>query len=232
MSGTVWMPSDVEVFNVSQRSDAWKILRSCRNPSAVKGIPKEWTPFLVPFRFTASEIYCLTDKNQYKSKKEYMDEVLGIKERTFTGNFHTARGQRLEPSVRDRYVKEHGTPVHEIGFVVPRWCPYIGVSPDGIMEEGCIEIKCPVKIWKEFLEDGKIKDEHYAQIQMTMVICERDWCDYLVYSESENQYIETRVKKDQEYWDDILFPAITSAIDDGKKWITDKILNDFMDFEL
>lgn len=220
------LPNDVKVFNVAQRSEEWKFLRgNYRNPP--KGnIPDDWNPFITPFRFTASEIYCLTGKNRYKSREKYFGEVLGLIPKTFDGNVHTFRGQRLEPFVRETYEKNHETNVEEVGFVVPRWCPYIGVSPDGLTDEGCIEIKCPVKIWKELITDGVIKGEHYAQMQMAMIICDRPWCDYVVYSEADNEYFEKRVSKDVDYWDNELYPAIKTAIQEGKQVVVDKILND------
>lgn len=229
---TVSLPIDVKVFNVEQRPEEWKFLRgNYRTP--IKGkIPDDWNPYITPFRFTASEIYCLTGKNQYKSREKYFGEVLGLIPKTFDGNVHTRRGQRLEPSVRERYERDHGIKVEEVGFVVPRWCPYIGVSPDGLTEDGCIEIKCPVKIWKELSEEGVVKGEHYAQMQMAMIICDRPWCDYLVYSESEDRYFEKRIEKNVDYWDNELYPAIKLAIEDGKKVVIDQITKDLEPIDL
>lgn len=221
----MYFPNNVKIFNVEQRSDEWRFLRACKTP--VKGkFPSDWIPFITPFRFTASEIYTLTGKGQYKTRSQYIGEVSGKLERKFSGNVHTSRGQRLEPSVRQRYEREHNVNVVEIGFLVPKWCPFIGVSPDGVMQEGCIEIKCPVSIWPELKNEGMIKPEHYAQMQMTMEICDRDWCDYLVYSEKDNEYLELRVKRDKKYWDDFLYPCILSAIKEVKDIIVNDIVHD------
>lgn len=221
------LPDNVYIFNVEQKSDLWKFLRGSplTNPLE-QPVPTSWTPYLTPFRFTASEIYCLSDRHDYKSRKEYMDQVLRRVPNTFTGNVHTRRGERLEPVVRERYVCEHNTPVQEFGFIVPKWCPYIGVSPDGITEEGCIEIKCPIRIWKPLLEEGIVKREHYAQMQMVMAVCDRPWCDYLVYSELEDQYVEKRILRNHLYWDTKLYPAIKEAIQEGREYIIETILQD------
>jgi hypothetical protein len=223
------LPPTVKEFNVSQRSEEWKFLRG-NHKSKIQGtIPADWVPYLTPFRFTASEIYCLTGLNRFKSRKQYMDEVLGITDRTFTGNHHTERGCRMEPLIRGMYEEKHQCSVTEIGFVVPKWCPFIGVSPDGLTEDGCIEIKSPVVVWSDLKEHGQIKHEHYAQMQMTMAICERPWCDYIVYSEKDNEYLEKRVVRDHGYWDDFLYPCILDAISEGNREISQQIVDDVED---
>lgn len=214
----MYFPSNVRVFNVRQRSDEWKFLRgSFRTPLKGK-IPEDWLPYITPFRFTASEIYCLTDKSPYKSRDKYFGEVLGLIPKTFTGNVHTERGQRLEPKIREMYEGRHSVLTEEVGFVIPDWCPYIGVSPDGLLEDGCIEIKSPVSVYRELLEDGEVKGEHYAQMQMAMIICDRPWCDYVVYSERQDLYFEKRVDKNLDYWNEELYPVIQKAIEDGR-WV-------------
>ena len=227
----MYFPNDVKVFNVSQRSDEWRFLRGCK--TSIKGkLPDDWIPYITPFRFTASEIYVLTGKGQYKTREQYIGEVSGKIEKTFTGNFHTRRGQRLEPLVRERYEAKYGVKVEEVGFVVPRWCPFIGVSPDGLTEEGCIEIKCPVSIWPELLQDGVVKPEHYSQMQMAMVVCDRPWCDYLVYSEKDNVYFEKRVPRDMDFWNNELYPCIRSAIDEVKGSLVNDIVSELTDSEI
>jgi hypothetical protein len=225
LTSPVMLPNNVQVFDVAQKGEAWKFLRGTKLTTPLqKALPADWIPYFTPFRFTASEIYCLTDRNPYKSRAEYLDQVLGRVPNTFQGNFHTRRGERLEPLVRDRYIREHETPVFEMGFVVPKWCPYIGVSPDGLTEEGCIEIKCPIRVWKPLLEEGVVKGEHYAQMQMVMAVCDRPWCDYIVYSEEEDQYFEKRIPRDTAYWEGELYPTIQQGIEEGRQYIIDQIL--------
>lgn len=220
----MYFPDNVKVFNVDQRQDEWRFLRgNYRTP--IKGkIPDDWCPYLTPFRFTASEIYCLTDLSRFKSRETYLGEVLGTIPKTFTGNHHTRRGQRLEPLIKEMYETKNSVKVSEVGFVVPSWCPYIGVSPDGIMDEGCIEIKSPVHIYPELLEEGIVKPEHYAQMQMAMVICDRDWCDYILYSESDDMYFEKRISRDFKYWNEELYPQILSGIEHGREVVCQTII--------
>ena len=228
----IWLPENVKVFNVQQRSEEWKFLRGNYRTPITGTIPPDWIPYMTPFRFTASEIFCLTGENQYKTRDQYFKEALGIIPRTFTGNVHTERGQRLEPKIREMYESKTNSKVEEVGFVVPKWCPYIGVSPDGLTEEGCIEIKSPVRIWRELANEGVVKGEHYAQMQMAMIICERPWCDYVVYSELEDRYLQKRVERDQSYWDDVLYPAIKTAIEEGNAHVTNTIISELNEVSL
>jgi putative phage-type endonuclease len=232
METKVWLPDTVKVFNVEQRSDEWRFLRGNYRTPITGKVPEDWIPFMTPFRFTASEIFCLTGENRYKSRDKYFKEALGIIPRTFTGNTHTQRGQRLEPAIREMYEAKTNTKVEEVGFVVPRWCPFIGVSPDGLTDEGSIEIKSPVRVWKELIDEGVVKGEHYAQMQMAMIICDRPWCDYIVYSELDNQYVQKRVPRDQPYWDETLYPCILEAIDEGKKHVIGEICKELEDVTL
>lgn len=220
----MYFPENVRVFNVQQRSEEWKFLRGNYRKPLGGRVPRDWLPYITPFRFTASEIYCLTGNSIYKSRDQYFGEVLGLLPKTFTGNVHTDRGQRLEPKIREMYETRHSTRVEEVGFVIPDWCPYIGVSPDGLVENGCIEIKSPVRVYRELLEDGVVKGEHYAQMQMAMIICDRPWCDYVVYSEHQDLYFEKRVEKNPDYWNEELYPAIHRAIEDGRRVVAAEMM--------
>jgi hypothetical protein len=110
--------------------------------------------------------------------------------------------------------------LRQCGLFISEEDPYLGSSPDGIVEcdccgKGVIEIKCPFKYRNEdpskipqldtnfFLDsNGIIKDSHsyYAQIQGQMAITNRDFCDLIVWT-SVNMYI-TRVARDRLYWEE------------------------------
>ena len=69
--------------------------------------------------------------------------------------------------------------------------PYLGFSPDGLIgDSGMIEVKCPTSknaifdYWTiKSAEDLKrIKKEYYWQIQYTLLLTGRQWCDFIVYT--------------------------------------------------
>lgn len=201
------------IYNVQQGSSKWHMLR--------RGWGEE-SKYFTPFRFTASQIYCLSDLNKYKSRDEYLKEVLGDSVINTVSNEHIERGVRLESHIRKMYENISNEDVSEVGFVIPEWCPFIGVSPDGLTREGCIEIKAPVKVYKH------PKPEHYAQMQMVMAVCEKPWCDYVVYSELDDELSIKRINRDTYYWNNTLYPQIIQAISDCLDIIKQRCIDDII----
>ena len=57
-------------------------------------------------------------------------------------SFATERGNDLEPIARQAYELRNFCTVQQVGYVsVADW---FGVSPDGVLDDGIIEIKCPL----------------------------------------------------------------------------------------
>lgn len=85
-------------------------------------------------------------------------------ERPFAGNADTERGKANEHHGIDRLSKKLGVRIFELGTVPVQGHSFVGVSPDGITEDGfAVEIKCPRKI------NNTIKPEYQFQLQMEMV---------------------------------------------------------------
>lgn len=81
----------MKIFNVSQGSAHWHLLR--------RGWSDESSSF-TPFRFTASQIYCLSNLSRFKTRETYLKEVTGTSHHTEEPNEHMLRGTRLEPIIR------------------------------------------------------------------------------------------------------------------------------------
>ena len=125
------------------------------------------------------------------------------------------RGNELEGVARTQYMFTTGSVVEEVGFA--ELDEYVGVSSDGLVgKDGLVEIKClKEKAYFSFLLYKKIKTAHIWQMQMQMYVLERDWCDYVVYSDNfEEDLIIVRVYRDERAID-----AIKSGIISGKKLI-------------
>ena len=91
------------------------------------------------------------------------------------------RGNELESSARFAYEAETNTQVDEIGFVI--YDNHTGCSPDGVVNDGLVEIKClEDKAYFNYLLSCKIDTGYEWQMQMQMLICEKLWCDYVVYN--------------------------------------------------
>jgi len=99
-------------------------------------------------------------------------------------NEHIERGNLLEADARTLYELTTGRTVKEVGFVEMN--EYVGMSPDGIVEEkGLIEIKCPadVKHMKIILDGESAIDSAYIwQVQMQMLVFGAEWCDFISYN--------------------------------------------------
>ena len=172
------------------------------------------------FRITGSKASCVHDKDGFKTKKETADIICGrFKEEV---NEHMLRGIEHEDAVRKWYEKTNKVTVEEVGFAYMHDRPYIGVSPDGLVEkDGLIEIKCPKRLywllkkrsWRsydiwtsqgDYSRPNHIFASHYTQMQMQMAIMERKWCDYVVYSLAEDLVYEERVEFNEVYWNALL----------------------------
>lgn len=183
-------------------------------------------------RLTASNFGAAIGHSSYSTPMEVVMDITGIKDKTFTASSKIAmeHGVLTEPVARDWYCQSRGVKVNEVGLAVPKWEPRIGASIDGDIEgtEGIIEVKSPKTMYKPLvthyarLQTGwvpppfyhsHIWDSHYGQMQGSMAVTGKKWCDYIVYAtESGKAYVE-RVQFDSSYWNDCLWPGIRSFLD-------------------
>ena len=98
----------------------------------------------------------------------------------FFETYDMKRGHIEEVSARNLYA-QHFAPVEEIGFIENG---ILGYSPDGLVgTDGIIEIKSRQQKYqvKTFAEDA-IPDEYMVQCQTGLMVSEREWCDFIQYS--------------------------------------------------
>ncbi len=183
-------------------------------------------------RVTGSTVsYCVGNTHYADSTPEdmalYIAQVKEKPERP-RGKVNKEQGVRLEPAAREwytRFVSEandlrsvqlSNIEVIEVGFLVPKFDPRLGASPDGLVIidgklSGLIEIKCPVSTYysiKKYLEKGctqtpeynHIIRAHYDQMQMEMAIANLEWCDYVIYCPAEDFVFLERVFRNREYF--------------------------------
>ena len=117
------------------------------------------------------------------------------------------RGHFEEPLARDLYggAVEVGFITNKIGGVT------VGYSPDGLVgENGLIEIKSAKQsIQVERIVSGIVPVEHLPQIHYGMLVSEREWCDFISYSNGMPMQV-IRVEKDIEI-QDVLIEAVQIA---------------------
>lgn len=80
----------------------------------------------------------------------------------------------------------------------------LGASPDGLIGEGLVEIKCP---WKLRDDERPAFDSidglrHYwHQIQLQLLATDRQWCDFFQWA--PNGFKCERVERDPDWWDSV-----------------------------
>ena len=170
----------MRIVECEQKSDEWFELRSQRmtasNAQAISANGKGLDTYIAKLM---QEHYSLAEPERYQNKA-------------------MERGNELEDSAVFAYESEQGLRVDKVGFVV--YDDYAGCSPDGLVSlNGLVEIKCPQdKVFFQYLLDEKIDTAYLWQMQMQMLICDKDWCDYVLYNPNyKRSLIIQRVFKDE-----------------------------------
>lgn len=139
-------------------------------------------------RVTASRIadICAKTKTGYgASRASYMAQLIaealtGRPPEPFT-NAAIEWGIEHEDEARNAYSAKTGELVEEVGFIQH---PFLqaGASPDGYVNEGLIEIKCPnTQTHLDYIYDGKPPTKYVQQMQFQMACTGRPWCDFVSY---------------------------------------------------
>lgn len=130
--------------------------------------------------------------------KEVASEYFSSGEKEQFSNKHTDRGNELEPIARSIYELETGRTVEQIGFA--EYNEFIGCSPDGLVEDGMIEIKSmDDKGYFNFLLEQEIDSGYIWQCQMNMLILDKKWCDFIAYNPNyKKSTVIKRILPDEE----------------------------------
>lgn len=118
-------------------------------------------------------------------------------------NIQTAamkRGLDMEPNAKQAYLQKHNNKhkdlrILDCGLYVLPGCPFIGSSPDGLIECFCcerrlIEVKCPLcvgRFTKQHLQDTALKKSSsiYTQVQVQMGTTNINSCVVYIYHSNE-----------------------------------------------
>jgi len=106
------------------------------------------------------------------------------------------RGTELEPQARAFYEMVNDAEVRKVGFVTDHG---VGCSPDGLVDDGLLEIKCPAPhTHVDYLLTNKVPTKYFPQVQGQMFVTGAAWCDFLSYHELMPPVL-IRVERDDKF---------------------------------
>jgi putative phage-type endonuclease len=146
-----------------------------------------------------ADIMAKTKSGYSASRKNYMAELLcerltGQKEDSFCSGA-MQHGIDMEPQARMAYELETGRSVQEVGFIDHPSIPMFGASPDGIMPDRGLEIKCPqTATHLETLLTGKIAEKYIIQMHVAMLCTGLDKWDFVSYDDRLPAHLQLFIK--------------------------------------
>jgi putative phage-type endonuclease len=141
------------------------------------------------------------DRDNYKAQL-VVERLTGQPAKTYS-NAAMEWGVQTEAEARAAYEARMGVLVTEVGFMPHPTIEMCGASPDGVVGEGLVEIKCPeTATMIDQLLTRKIPDKYFKQMQLQMKCADKKWCDFVVYDprmpESMQMFV-ARVERDDRF---------------------------------
>jgi putative phage-type endonuclease len=91
-------------------------------------------------------------------------------------------GIEKEPEAKAAYEAKTGRIITDVGFIDHPRIECCGASPDGFVDDGLVEIKCPTTATHVgWILDGGIPEEHKAQMTLQAAVTGRGWVDFVSY---------------------------------------------------
>lgn len=149
--------------------------------------------------------------------KKVAEIQTGKEEEEVYTNPDIERGREREEMGQNVYELETGTPVVQVGFVSSS--ERVGCSPDGLIgEDGLLEIKSKNDAnFVKYRYEKKIETKYVWQMQMQMLVTDRQWCDYVVFNPNfEKQIIVVRVERDE-----VAIEKLRLGLEEGQEMVDD-----------
>lgn len=166
------------IHNIEQGSEAWHEIRCGR---------------ITGTRFKALVAKETTDT--YKDLLTNMAcEIITYRAEETYSNAAMERGVEMEPIARLFYEEITGNKVKTAGFISPpedtEFAEWTGISPDGLVDDGLLEIKCPLmKTHMGYIMWNKLPTEYHYQVQGQLYVTGLRFCDFISYVEDMKPFI-------------------------------------------
>ena len=123
-----------------------------------------------------------TGKTKETLAYKYAGEIIsGKAEDTFT-SFAMQQGIEKEPEARELYEFLTGNEVEQVGLVYSDDKKLWLCSPDGLVNGGGLEIKCPLlSTHLKYHYDGKLPTDYFQQVQGSLFVTGLPWWDFMSY---------------------------------------------------
>ena len=146
-----------------------------------------------------ADVVARTKSGYAASRENYMAELIveHLTGQSAVGYTNAAMewGTTQEPCARAAYSARTGLLVEEVGFVSHPTIDGSGASPDGVVLDGLVEIKCPNTSTHldTLLSDrsvDSISDRHLTQMQWQMACTGAAWCDYVSFDPRLSEHLQ------------------------------------------
>lgn len=133
-----------------------------------------------------ADIIAKTKSGPSASRQAYavqlaLERITGQREEGYT-TAAMLRGTEMEAEARAMYEAATGELVREVGFIQHPRIEQSGASPDGLVGDGLLEIKCPdSKQHLEYLQLATAPAKYRPQVHWQMACTGRQWCDFASY---------------------------------------------------
>lgn len=150
---------------MEQQSEEWFAARKGRITASIAGAILGCAPYMT----------------RADAMRRMIRDAMGA-EPEFTGNIATEYGNRNEPGARVEYEMLTGNKVTQAGFIP--FEDWAGCSPDGLIDGGGLEIKCPFSMRDDAKDFKPLAEQphYYAQVQFSMVCTGLDRWDFFQWS--------------------------------------------------
>ncbi|KAF9824869.1 hypothetical protein SFRURICE_001742 [Spodoptera frugiperda] len=139
------------------------------------------------------------------------------------------RGRVLENEVRKTVESKIKKKVSKCGLLLNSKYPMIAGSPDGIFEDGIVEIKCPISktTYKNYIKNALATEKYYAQMQLQMYLSQKKNCCFciadpdfsqnkkvdIINIEFDPQYVENFINKLLNFWKINIYPLLYQSVE-------------------
>jgi len=153
-----------------------------------------------------ADVIAKTKSGYSTSRDNYMTELVierfGVISEGFT-NTAMQHGTECEPFARATYESVNRVMVNEIDYVPHPTIKRAGASPDGLIDDGLLEIKCPnSNTHFSYLIANEVPEKYKPQMAWQMACTGAKWCDFVSFDNrvpDDLQYFEIRYNRDDIY---------------------------------